>query len=84
MAPGATLGATPRWSSTEEHCAHRFRSRPLVAFDQVAVHVFGDRDTGVTEDLGDNMQRGALGKHQRRARVPQFMRMPVTQACRLA
>jgi hypothetical protein len=30
------------------------------------VHVFSDGDAGVSEDLGDHVEIGALGQHQRR------------------
>jgi hypothetical protein len=70
-------------SAPEQRPAHRFRCGPLVAFQQVPVHVLGDGDAGMTH-LGDNMQRRPLGQHQRGARMAQFMRMPMPQACPLA
>jgi hypothetical protein len=67
MASGATLGATPPRPSSEQPSSHRLGGGPLVPLDQVPVHVLGDRDAGMAEDLGDDMQRRALGKHQRGA-----------------
>jgi hypothetical protein len=49
----------------------------------VPVHVLGDRDAGVAKHLGDDMKRCALGEHQRGTRVPQLVRMLVTQPSRL-
>ena len=42
---------------------------PLVALQQMSVHVLGDSDAGVPEHLGNHMQRRALGQHQRGPRV---------------
>jgi hypothetical protein len=55
MASGATLGATPPRPSSEQHSSHRLGGGPLVPLDQVPVHVLGDRDAGMAEDLGDDM-----------------------------
>jgi len=84
VARGATLGATAPGSGTEQHSAHRLRGGPLVSLDQVPVHVLGDRDAGVPEDIGRDMQRRALGKHRRGARMPQLVRVPMTQPRGLA
>ena len=44
-------------SAPEQRPAHRFRCGPLVTFQQMPVHVLGDGDAGMTEHLGDGMQR---------------------------
>jgi hypothetical protein len=71
-------------SAAEQSPAHRISRRPLVTFEQVPVHVLGDGDAGVTEDLRDHVQWRALGQHQRRPGVAQLVRMPVTQPRPLA
>ena len=45
----------------QECVGYRNRRLPLLASDEVAVDVLRDRDAGVAEDLGDDVERGALG-----------------------
>ncbi len=71
-------------SAPEQRPAHRFRCGPLVAFQRMPVHVLGDGNAGMTEHLGDDVQRRPLGQHQRGARMPQLVRMPMPQASPLA
>jgi hypothetical protein len=56
----------PRWEPhgvmTRTEPARGRRRRPLVALQQVSVHVLGDRDAGVAQDLGDHVQRCAPGR----------------------
>ena len=63
-------------SSSSTLALAELRDGPLYRF---AVHVLGDGDAGVTEDLRNHMYRRALSQHQRRLRVAQLVRMPVTQ-----
>ena len=58
---GSHAGTHERISSTEQGSAHGLGRRPVVTFEQVTVHVFGDRDAGVPEHVGDHVQRRALG-----------------------
>jgi hypothetical protein len=52
---GANLGAIRNRGATGQSPAHGLGGCPPVALDQVAIHVLGDRDTGMAQHLGDHM-----------------------------
>ena len=67
--PGSGLFRRPRshggshghTSAAEQSPAHRLSRRPLVAFEQVPVHVLGDGDAGMPEHLRDHVQAACPG-----------------------
>jgi len=52
--------------STSAALRHPGGSYALLAFDEMPVHVFRNRDARVSENFGDHVEVGALGQHQRR------------------
>jgi len=48
------------------HSTYPGGSYALLAFDEMPVHVFRNRDARVSENFGDHVEVGALGQHQRR------------------
>ena len=59
---------------------HNVGGRLSVGIEDVAVDVGRHANRRVPEDLTDDLQFDTVGQHQARRGVPQFMRMPISQA----
>jgi hypothetical protein len=57
-------GAIPGTIGGQQRFGHPGGSSPFWPFDEVPVHILSDRDAGVSENLRDDVEIGALGQHQ--------------------